>query len=194
MDGMCKCQNAAHRRLSRQSFNSSIDIKNSHMPVEYKKKIYFSLAAAALMVFLLGQNHAGFILYFVLFALLFWIPYSVYVIYRRPDARASQLARVAIWLVAVALVVGIHYIRHETTRHNADEIAASINKFMATHSRCPVTLDEVGITQQQRKDLLGISGYSCEVGKPFLFYAVTYAAFDVFQYDFQTKSWEYRAD
>jgi hypothetical protein len=164
------------------------------MAKELKKKIYSSLLAAALMVLILGQRHAGFMLYVVVLPLLIWLPYSAFVIVKKPDVRASQLARVSIWIVAIALVAGIHYIRHKTTRHNADEIVAAINNFLTTHGRCPTTIDEIGIDQQQLKKKLGLSGYACEDGKPQLFYAVTYMAFDTYHYDFGSGVWKYDAD
>jgi hypothetical protein len=164
------------------------------MPQIPKKKIFPTLLTAGLMVFILGQNHAGFMLYVVVVPLLIWIPYSVYLMFRRPDVRASQLARVTIWMVAIALVAGIHYIRHKTTRQNADEIVAAINNFSTTHGRCPETIDEIGINQQQLMEKLGLSGYACKDGNPRLFYAVTYVVFDTYDYDFGSGAWKYDAD
>lgn len=161
------------------------------MPIEIKKKIYASLLAAGLMVLILGQKHAGFMLYVIVLPLLIWIPYSAYVMVRKPDIRALQLARVSIWIVAIALVAGIHYIRHNTTRHSAEEIVSAIDKFSAMHGHCPANLDEVGISSEQLRKKLGMSGYSCDEGTPHLFYAATYIVYDTYHYDFKRGSWEY---
>lgn len=161
------------------------------MTLEFRKKLVPTLLAAAIMALILGQSHAGFMLLFVAMALLAWIPYSAYVMFRKPDIRALQLARISIWLFAVVLVAGIHYLRHETTRRNANEIVASIKLFSAAHGRCPATLDEVGISPQQLKEKLGKSGYECRDGKPFIFYAATYIVFDTYSYNFAANQWEY---
>ena len=162
-----------------------------NMPIEFKKKIYSSLLAAAFMVLILGQEHLGFMLYVVVLPLLIWIPYSAYVMVRKPDIRAQQFVRVFIWIVAIALVTGIHYIRHKTTRHSAEEIVSAIDSFSATHGHCPANLDEIGISSEQLREKLGMSGYSCDKGNPHLFYAATYIVFDTYHYDFKTGSWKY---
>ena len=163
-------------------------------PINATRKILTALIGAALVVLVMAPRHAGFMLYIVVLAMVFWLPYSAYVIVRRPQYRRLQIALVAIWLVAVALVAGIHYVRHQTTRRDAQEIAIAIQSFIATRGRCPTSLEEIGISQRQLSDKLGISSYQCVDGKPSFFYSATYIVFDIYDYDFNTGSWVYRPD
>jgi hypothetical protein len=162
------------------------------MSKESKHKIYISLMWASLMTLFLAMPHSGFMLYLAVIPLSIWTLYSIYLSVRKPELRANQLTRVSIWLVVVALVVGIHYFRHVTTRQSADEVVSAINRYSATHGTCPATLDEMGFSRQQLRDKLGMAGYGCEEGKPYFFYAVTYIPFDTFDYDFSKGAWKYR--
>ena len=159
-----------------------------------RKKLYSTIAAAALMALILGQRHAGFMLYLAIIPLAIWIPYSVVVMVRKPERRLLQLALVSCWVLAVLLVAGIHYFRHEATRRNADDIVAAIKEFKTKRGSYPLTLDEVGIGRTALKDKLGsFSGYNRDVvGTPALFYAATWIVFDTYEYDFRTDSWVYR--
>lgn len=157
------------------------------------KKIAHTLFWATLMTVLLAMPHAGFMLYLVVIPLSLWTLYSIYLSVRKPELRANQLTRMSIWLLAVALVVGIHYIRHITTRQSADEVVAAIKSYTVTHGLCPVELEDIGIDPQQLQDKLGMAGYSCQDGKPHFFYKVTYIVFDTYSYDFNKGVWKYRA-
>ncbi|MDD2775947.1 MAG: hypothetical protein PHU06_08330 [Gallionella sp.] len=162
------------------------------MTKESKHKIYITLMWASLMTLSLAMPHVGFMLYLVVIPLSIWTLYSLYLSVRKPELRANQLTRVSIWLLAVALVVGIHYFRHITTRQSADEVVAAIKSYTATHGLCPVTLDDVGFSQEQLQDSLGMAGYGCDDGNPHFFYKVTYIVFDTYSYDFSKGVWKYR--
>ncbi|MFY9261197.1 MAG: hypothetical protein WAO71_11895 [Gallionella sp.] len=161
------------------------------MTKESKHKIYITLMWASLMTLFLAMPHAGFMLYLAVIPLSIWTLYSIYLSVRKPELRANQLTRVSIWLLAVALVVGIHYFRHITTRQAADEVVAAIKSYTATHGQCPAELEDIGISPQQLRDKLGYSGYRCEAGEPHLFYAATYIVFDTYSYDFGKGLWKY---
>ena len=116
-----------------------------------RKKLYSTMAAAALMALILGQRHAGFMLYIAIIPLAIWIPYSVFVMVRKPERRLLQLALVSSWVLAVLLVAGTHYFRHEATRRNAEEIVAAIKDFKTKRGSYPLTLDEVGIGRRRSR-------------------------------------------
>ena len=114
-----------------------------------KRKIYTSLLLATVTVLFVAQSGAGSVLILLFLPLFIWASYSAYIIALVPEARANQLIRVLIWVVAVSLMVGIHHLRYVTTRQNADEIVATLHRYAVTHGKYPATLDEVGINQQQ---------------------------------------------
>ncbi|MDD4963687.1 MAG: hypothetical protein PHI11_07200 [Gallionella sp.] len=159
-----------------------------------KRKIYSSLLLAAVTVLLVAQSGAGFVLLLLFWPLFIWASYSAYIILFVPEGRTNQLIRVMIWVVAVALMVGIHHLRYVTTRQNADAIVATIHRYAVTHGKYPATLDEVGINRQQLRDKLGWSGYYCETGTPRFFYKGTYLPFESYHYDFSQNVWKHRSD
>ncbi len=165
------------------------------MSKESTKKLYLSLLKAIFVAFLFSQRHMGIAVVFLLLALLFWIPYSFYTMFRRPDIRYTQLSSVSIWVVAFAVIVGDHYHLHKTTRQNANKIAMAITHFSDTHGHYPATLDEMGITHDHLVEKLGLSGYFLrDNGRPDFYYAVTFTVFDTYKYNFSEKTWVYDAD
>jgi len=158
-----------------------------------KKKIYSTLFAAVLFVLFLGQRYAGFMLLLAAFPLAVWMLYVFGEAVTNPDLRKCQSIRIAIWLAAVGLVIGIHFAYHITTRHKADEMVSAIENYRAQYGRYPATLDEIGIDRQQLRARLGMAYYSGKA-PALLAYGVTYVPFDTYDYDFEKKAWRYRAD
>ncbi len=161
----------------------------STMSREHKRQILSPLLGAALVAFVLCQRHAGIGLGLVLPLLIIWLPYSIFVSVFHPQRRPLQLAQMAIWTGAVVTIVSVHYVRHVVTRHNADEIVTTINKYTAQHGHCPATTDDIGITRQELKAKLGLSYYECKDGKQTFVYGVTYMPYDTYSYNFAKATW-----
>ena len=132
--------------------------------------------------------------FFVMLALLVWIPYSAYVMVKKPGIRASQLARLCIWVLVVPLLFGVHYLRQKIARRNADEIVAMIDGYSKAHGHYPPTLEETGISRKQLKDKLGFAAYFFDQGKPSFFYHGTFTPYAVCRYDFRAGEWSCRPD
>jgi hypothetical protein len=126
--------------------------------------------------------------------MLIWIPYSVYVIIRKPDLRVNQLSRVGIWIVAVFIVTGFHFEFAKSTKRSANEIVLAIDNYTKKFGHCPAQLEDLGLNLTQLKAKLGMSGYYCNNGKPSLFYVSTYTIGDTNVYNFDKKVWEYQPD
>ena len=154
------------------------------------REIRVTLLEAAVVVFVLAQRGVGFMVIFMVLGLLVWIPYSFFVIARKPEQRRWRLACIGIWVLAVPLVYGVHSYRHETTRRNADEMVAAIEAFHRASGRYPATLDEIGIDREQVKDRLGsMAGYFVQNGKPHLGYPDTFTPFGYCRYGFDKHAW-----
>ncbi len=154
-----------------------------------------SLLGAGLFVFVLSARHMGFALIFMAIVWLFWLPYSVYVILRKPAHRLSQLIRVLIWMIAAGLVTGVHIIRHYTIRQRADVIVTKISDYSHQHGNYPATLSEIGMTSDMLKEELGPAFYyPRDTQPPNFFYGVTFEPFAVYSYDFERQIWEYIPD
>jgi len=160
-----------------------------------RNKILATLLAAGLSVLLFAQKFLGFMVIFVALALLVWIPYSAYVAITKPDIRTSQLVRVLIWMLVVPVVFGIHHLRQERMRRDADKLVARIDEYLRTHGHYPATVDEIGMSRPQVKSMLGSpSGYFLLNGRPSLFYPATFAPFAACSYDFKAAKWACHAD
>jgi hypothetical protein len=160
-----------------------------------RNKILATLLAAGLSVLLLAQKFLGFGVIIVVVALLIWIPYSAYVVITKPDIRTSQLVRVLVWMLVVPAVFGIHHLRQERMRRDADKLVARINEYLRTHGHYPATVDEIGISRQQVRDMFGsMSGYYLANGRPALIYTLSFAPFAACDYDFKAAKWACSAD
>jgi hypothetical protein len=159
------------------------------------QKILLSLILATIFTVLLSMRHAGIFAKIVLFVWWFWIPYSIFVMVKKPELRVLQSWRLVIWISAVLIVAGVHWVRYETARSYANAVAVKISSFAATHKSYPVKLEEAGVDRSEFHDKLKIAYYRRdEAGKPSFMYAVTYEPFSMYAYDFNTGSWEYVPD
>ncbi|MGZ3254303.1 MAG: hypothetical protein ACXU7D_08380 [Burkholderiaceae bacterium] len=164
------------------------------MLADQQKTLRNTVIAATLVVLLLAQRYAGFMLIFVSIPMLLWIPYSIYDAITKPDRRRLQVLRILAWLAVISMVGVIHYIRHELTRQNANEIVAAINDYTIRNKRCSAKIEELGITRKELTDKLGSwSYYECKDEKQIFFYGVTYIVFDAYRYDFSNRKWVYQS-
>ena len=168
--------------------------KTTGKEVDHKKQFYKTLVSGVLMALILAQPHVGFMIYIFALPLLIWFIYSTYVSLTKPDRRKWQLIRMSVWIISVLVILGIHYSRRESTRHYADYIVAAINKFELEQGTYPDNIEMIGVSRQQLKEKLGLSGYSYVKGKPDLFYADTFIVFQTHHYDFLKDTWVYHGD
>lgn len=111
---------------------------------------------------------------------------------KRMSVRYGQL-NLTIWVIAVAVILATNYYRHSNTRMVADDIVASTEKYKSDTGGYPDSLERIGISVQQLRGRLGMSGYYINNGQTSLFYAVTYMVFDTYNYNFELKHWEHRS-
>lgn len=166
----------------------------SHLSRQAKWKIYSSTIVAVILVLTVGQPHAGFLLLALALPFVVWLTYSAYVIVKHPYARLAQIICIIVWMLALALVAGIHLIWHQAARRDANQVVSAIVKFSSTHRRCPKTLGELGIKRDSLSVKLGDNfRYSCIERKPEFFYEATFTIFDTFAYDFEKGIWRYES-
>ncbi len=165
-----------------------------HLTREAKRKIYSATITAVIVVLTVGQRHAGFLMVLGVLPLAAWLTWSAWVIVRRPYARLGQLICVAVWLVALALLAGIHYVWHQTVRRDANEIVKAIDAYSAIYGRCPQHLDNLGIKPEMLAEKLGENySYVCDGGKVKLSYVATFTIFDTYARDFDKDVWAYES-
>jgi hypothetical protein len=159
---------------------------------EAKRKIYSALIMGVVVVLTIGQAHAGFLFIVLVLPLTIWLSWSLFVIVRRPYARLAQFISIAIWMVAIGLVVAAHYVRHELARSDANRIVAAIDRFAGDSGRCPPSLESIGFKRAIVEESLGSNvTFGCVDRKPKFSYGATFTIFDTFDYDFDRDNWKY---
>ena len=163
-----------------------------HLSRESKRKIYSATITAVVVVLSLGQAHAGFLAVLLVLPFTIWLGWSAWVIVRQPYARLAQFICLLVWCMAIALVVAAQYVRHVTTRADADRIAARIDRFHADNGYCPKTLEAAGFRLGDIEESLGPNvAYSCVDRRPKFAYVATFTIFDTYDYDFDRNTWVY---
>ncbi len=162
------------------------------MHPEDGRKLAATLLAAGVVTWAMAQPGFGFTAWLLALVLMFAIPHRIIQAVRVPATRPLQVARIGIWLAALALVTTVHYERSEASRRAADEVLAKITAFSARHGRCAANLREVGLTQKELSEKIGTwSYYVCEHGRRHFFYRATFLYFAIYRYDFAARSWQY---
>lgn len=151
-----------------------------------------SLLAAGLLALICSQRYTGIFLDAFFFVWVFWLPYSAYVLLRKPAARRRQLWRLAIWFGAAGWIALVHTYHHHAARHYADEVVAKIEAYRSSAQRYPASLDDIGISNEAFHQRLSFAHYSADNGNPSLFYAGTFEPFSTYAYDFRLHTWRYR--
>ena len=145
-----------------------------------------TLVAACLIGALLSVKGMASGLVLVALAMVFWLPYSLVVIARNPERRRVQSLKVGIWILMLAAVLAVHFVRHVQVRSHADAIVLKIEQFRDARGRYPASLEEMGMSRTELKDRLGSVHYS---NKPHFYYDNTFAAFHLWSYDFREHEW-----
>jgi hypothetical protein len=158
------------------------------------KSIRTTIVSACILVLLLSQRHLGFILLLLALPFFPWLLYSTYVIVAKPDRRAVQASKIAIWVVAASMIVGIHVYRHTSTREQANQMVNAIRKYTAEHGHCPADLAAVGVSPAQIKSRLGYAWYRCEAGEISFSYPSVQVPFEMESYDFKSGTWKHIND
>ncbi len=125
-------------------------------------------------------------LVFVVIFLLFWLPYSLYVIVRYSQRRKAQAWKIGIWIFMIAAVLAIHQVRKVNTRDYADSVVLKIEQFRQQHGRYPDSLAATGLNTEEIRSRLGMPHYS---NKPLFYYPDTIMVFHMWQYDFDKRVW-----
>jgi hypothetical protein len=123
--------------------------------------------------------------------LIFWLPYSLYLIIRKPERRKVQSYKIGIWFLMIAMVLTIHQVRKVVTRNYADSVVLKIERFQQGQGRYPDSLEEVGISRAELKDKLSLAHYS---NKPQFYYPDTVMIFHMWAYDFGRHDWVNEGD
>jgi hypothetical protein len=151
-----------------------------------KHPVRDSAIAASLLGALFALHGMATGLVFVAIVMMFWLPYSLFVIVRNPARRKVQSQKVGIWMLMVAVVLAIHLYRHHDARGYADSIVQRIDQFRNMQGRYPDNMEEIGMSTAELKVRLITPYYT---NRPKFYYANTMAGFHMWSYDFEKREW-----
>jgi hypothetical protein len=158
------------------------------------KSLWQPIVTAGVLAFLFAQRHAGFMVIMEVLFLVPWTLWSAWVIAVKPQPRRLQSAKLGIWWLSVALIVGVHYVRATTTRASAQQVVDAVLAYRTAHGVYPADIQAIGYTKDQLRDMIGFGGYFMKDKKPLFFYASTYVAFETDHYDFARNEWTHIGD
>jgi len=152
------------------------------------------VACAALVLFCAGVGGAFMIAAAIPF-LGVWLPYSSYIIWRRPEKRRLQVIRVGILTATLVGIAALHFYYYTSARAAGDYAERLVSAYRARHGTYPDTLEEAGWTLGAYGGRWRIvyQGHGADKD-PMLMYPVTWVIFDMYDYDFKTGQWEYLPD
>jgi hypothetical protein len=181
------------RALASATENSMRNDCKAAVP-EKTQNIYPAAIVAAIFVLACSFSPGGgFLAFFLLLPLAFWAFFQVAHAIFLAEARKFRLLRVGVWLLAFALVIGIHLVRDRLMRQEAEAIVVKIQAYHAQYGTCPPTLESIGESRKNFREKLG-GVYVCEEGRLHLSYRVPYNGFDRYHYDFERQAWDYVPD
>ena len=151
-----------------------------------------AVVGAAAFTFFAGNPGGGFMIYLIAPFLLIWLLYTVYVFWRRPQRRRIHGIATGIWLLAIAVVAGLHTRYYQQARQSADALVAAVMEYKQQHGEYPASEAALGIPDAAS----GIqhASYHLVDGKPSVTYASTFQMFGSYTYNFETRQWDYFAD
>ena len=148
-----------------------------------------TLVVCALVTLPLCQRHAGFMLIALAFPLVPWFVYSGWVMETKPIVRCQQLAKAGIWVLGVSIASVTQATMFVAAKKNSEQISAALEEYIEKFGHCPPELNAIGITRSELREKLGYATYTCESGRPTLFYGSTFVPFEKESYDFSRHSW-----
>lgn len=122
-----------------------------------------------------------------------WL-YDLVMLSRRPEQRARRTERVITWMLAFCVAGAVNLYWFRESRAYANNVVDAVLSYHARTGVYPIDLQQTGVRPESafRKWML-VYAVSAD-GRPGLSYAVPYAVFDMYDYDFDTGKWQYLAD
>jgi len=138
--------------------------------------------------------HGGFMIWFTVPFLLYWLPRSAYVIWSDAGRRRIQIVKVGLWLSVVATTCGLHWYYARAARAAADGLIESIVAYKARTGNFPDRLQDAGIALDPRTGPWHIGYLVSEEKKHVLIYPTTFTLFEAYIYEFEEGRWVFNPD
>ena len=163
-----------------------------------------TLAACLLFIYIGVRPGYSVFAWLVLLPLLPWLLYNLVRGLIHPAERKRRLPKIALWVLAVATVLGVQNHNEHAARSAADAVLAQVNAYHARTHTWPAKLEDLGLSSAALRGGQWHITYDPPTdapkevplgdGAPRLFYAAPNMLRDIYVYDFDTRSWKYESD
>jgi hypothetical protein len=150
------------------------------------------IAAALAVAYFAGDVHGGFLLWFVIPFVAPWAIWSLHKAAAESSSRRLRMAKIFIWIVAIAIVGTLHRNYAIAARAEAERAARAVLAFESVNGRYPPSLADAGVVAADSRWRVGYG--LDERGRPWLIYPATFVVFETWSYDFSALKWVYRPD
>jgi len=125
-----------------------------------------------------------------------WLGWSAYVIRRHPTRRRRQYALIALWIIGVALPLGLAQWRAPKIRAEAERILVQVETYHQEHGSYPERLEDIGRNSLQTQVSWGIHYGLLDNGggTPILSHQSAHNMFDFYTWDYTNHRWEFQPD
>lgn len=153
---------------------------------------YFGTAIGCIgMLVVTVPRHGGFLLGLFLIFLVPLFAYSGVRMVKHTNERKLRGIKLAIWMLAIGVVLGVNFYRYSATRDTANDVVSKIVEYRQMHNVYPSSLEAIGYDRRSLSEILGMHGYSNTNGEPAFFYGVPHQIYDAYKFDFTSKQWVY---
>ncbi|HEY4371992.1 MAG TPA: hypothetical protein VGN52_08710 [Burkholderiales bacterium] len=155
----------------------------------------YLLTLAVCLLFVFFGMRPGYSVYawLLLLPVLPWLLYNLVRGLVHPAERRRRLPKIALWVLAVAAVLGVQNHNESAARSQADAVLAHVNEYHARTKAWPAKLEDVGLDSAALRGKWRIAYRTAGDGPPLLSYAAPNMMFDAYHYDFDTRSWKYES-
>ncbi len=145
----------------------------------------------AISALILGQKHAGFMLYFLVPVMLVYMAVSAWRIRKQPQRLPELPLKMLLCFTTIICIALVHMRYHQQARLEADNIAKQILAYQLQHNAYPTDLQAA----QAVSTAVSRAHYTLNQNQqPSLFYPATFVPFEAYAYDFQTQQWQHQPD
>lgn len=151
------------------------------------------LIAVLLLLAICGPRYAGINLVFAIPLAIGWLAWRGWRSLRSPIQRRILGRKTVVLVIGFAAIAAAHFSYAGTARADAQRIVDALLRFQAREGRFPGDAVEAGInTVELDRKYVRVSWASA--GKPSVIYSSTFIPFDVYRFDFATRTWVFHPD
>jgi len=154
-----------------------------------------TLVACAVLFFMCAGVGGAFIISAAAPFIAVWALYSCYIIWRKPEKFRIQLVKVGLLAGTLSVIGAFHYHYYTSARAAGDYALHLVNAYRDLHGTYPNTLEEAGwkLGKYGGQWRIVYQGHGA-TDDPMLMYPATWIIFDMYDYNFKTRQWEYLPD